>query len=129
MSNSYWAYDDKCGPPIYRRFSCVRCRKMAAVIKTHGRRQYCDECRQIVPREAAAAIARVHTAIRRGQLPAISSCTCVDCGKQAEIYEHRRYADALEVEPVCRSCNGKRGASWWGEAKYIRPYFLEPSPL
>lgn len=34
---------------------------------------------------------------------------CVDCGKKAVHWEHRNYARPLLVEPVCRSCNIKRG--------------------
>lgn len=36
---------------------------------------------------------------------------CVDCGNQAKHWEHRNYARPLLVEPVCQSCNYKRGRS------------------
>ena len=56
------------------------------------------------------ATAQVQKAIRHGQIPAISADTkCVDCGKPARDYEHRYYSRPLDVEPVCRGCNHRRG--------------------
>ena len=34
---------------------------------------------------------------------------CVDCGSKATCWEHRDYEKPLEVDPVCASCNKKRG--------------------
>jgi hypothetical protein len=34
---------------------------------------------------------------------------CVDCGDWANNWEHRDYSKPLEVDPVCDSCNFKRG--------------------
>jgi hypothetical protein len=34
---------------------------------------------------------------------------CVDCGAQARDYDHRDYNKPLEVNPVCRRCNLRRG--------------------
>lgn len=35
---------------------------------------------------------------------------CVECGKTwAMALDHRHYAQPLKVDPVCRSCNAKRG--------------------
>lgn len=34
---------------------------------------------------------------------------CVDCSGAAVEYDHRDYRQPLAVEPVCRSCNLKRG--------------------
>ena len=45
-------------------------------------------------------------AYRDGRKPA---SLCVDCGSPAEIYEHRDYNRPLDVQPVCRSCNSRRG--------------------
>ncbi len=36
---------------------------------------------------------------------------CVDCGKKASHWEHRNYSRPLQIEPVCESCNFKRGRS------------------
>ena len=39
-----------------------------------------------------------------------ASCyKCVDCGANATDYDHRDYNKPLDVEPVCRSCNIRRG--------------------
>lgn len=52
----------------------------------------------------------VSIAKRAGKLPLLDgSIKCVDCGGIARHYEHRDYTRPLEVEPVCPSCNYKRG--------------------
>lgn len=51
----------------------------------------------------------VQRAIREGRLTRASEHQCVDCGKQACDYDHRDYNQPLAVQPVCRSCNLKRG--------------------
>ena len=53
----------------------------------------------------------VSKAVKAGDIPHISTQSCVDCGKQAAAYDHRDYNKPLDVEPVCKSCNYKRGAA------------------
>lgn len=55
------------------------------------------------------AISMVAKAVREGRLPRVSTQVCVDCGKQAQAYDHRRYSAPLDVVPVCTPCNFKRG--------------------
>lgn len=57
----------------------------------------------------------VNKAIKRGLLPDLKSgeYACVDCGRVAHEYEHRDYSRPLDVEPVCRSCNKRRGSAKW----------------
>lgn len=55
------------------------------------------------------AMGRVSKAVKEGRLPRVSTQTCVDCGKQAQAYDHRRYSAPLDVVPVCTPCNFKRG--------------------
>ena len=58
------------------------------------------------------AMYAVKKAIKAGDLKELDgSVLCVDCGDSASVYDHRDYEKPLDVEPVCRSCNGKRGAS------------------
>lgn len=61
----------------------------------------------------------VKKAVRRGDLSPVTSHTCVDCGNPAEAYEHRDYGAPLDVEPVCNSCNGIRGAAKPSEASML----------
>ena len=61
-----------------------------------------------------AARYAVNKAIVKGELPHLSrrfdtEIKCVDCGKPAQCWDHRDYDKPLDVEPVCGSCNGKRG--------------------
>jgi hypothetical protein len=52
----------------------------------------------------------VAKAIRKGELaPLDGTIACMDCGEPATAYDHRDYAYPLNVEPVCHSCNLKRG--------------------
>lgn len=63
----------------------------------------------------AEAHRAVAFAIRNGQLPLASTLKCVDCGEQASDYDHRDYLKPLDVDAVCRTCNGKRGRALDGE--------------
>ncbi len=49
-------------------------------------------------------------AVESGLLPVIVAGTlCVDCGGQAEVYDHRDYNRPLDVAPVCKACDALRG--------------------
>lgn len=48
-------------------------------------------------------------AVRKGILIRIGAHVCVDCGAEAQAYDHRDYRKPLEVEPVCFKCNARRG--------------------
>lgn len=69
----------------------------------------CNECGPVVQRIQVRCMAKVRRAIARGQLMPVAGKTCVDCGAQATVYDHRDYSKPLDVQPVCRSCNMKRG--------------------
>ena len=58
--------------------------------------------------EKRAAHLIVRNAVRRGDLPQVSTCDCVDCGVPAVDYHHEDYNKPLEVEPLCRKCHVKR---------------------
>ena len=61
--------------------------------------------------KSRSAHTKVHEAIKEGTLPRLGQgdILCVDCGAIAVEYDHRDYQKPLEVEPVCRKCNAKRG--------------------
>ena len=58
-----------------------------------------------------------------GKLPSLSdgSTPCVDCKKPADVYDHRDYGKPIDVVPVCKSCNRKRGEAlgWKPEHKLV----------
>lgn len=62
-----------------------------------------------VSRGGPAAHQAVAYAIRKGELRRPSEFPCADCGGKAVEYDHRDYNKPLEVEPVCRRCNLRRG--------------------
>lgn len=76
----------------------------------------CGLCRAIYqpkyrhPRQYVVGRAHrtVVKAMRNGDLPPLG-IKCVDCGGLATEWDHRDYNDPLRVDPVCRSCNCKRG--------------------
>lgn len=67
------------------------------------------------PKAEAAYVARQRTkmkaAVRAGKLPRLGDgkTKCSDCRKPASQYDHRDYSKPLDVQPVCRNCNIKRG--------------------
>ena len=58
---------------------------------------------------AQAAHTAVARAIRHANLPRPALFRCVDCRGPADRYDHRDYSFPLDVQPVCRSCNWRRG--------------------
>lgn len=47
--------------------------------------------------------------VRSNKIQKASSKKCIDCGIVANCYDHRDYLKTFEIEPVCWSCNKKRG--------------------
>jgi hypothetical protein len=104
--------------------NCHECRKLVSM-PSWGL-AWCPEHephwsrRHKITKPAHVAVAR---AIRHGELPHPSTLKCVDCGSPAQVYDHRDYDKPLQVEPVCRGCNCRRGpakqldhlkrADWW----------------
>lgn len=71
---------------------------------------YCSrECASLVTEARVKVIAKVAAEVKRGRLDTPRNFRCVDCGDPAIHYEHRHYMFPLSVNPVCRSCNKKRG--------------------
>jgi Zn finger protein HypA/HybF involved in hydrogenase expression len=77
----------------------------------YARAYYCGKCRNLAIRIQSYATATVKKAIRLGKLNRPSEHECFDCGKPATQYDHRDYSKPLQVAPVCRSCNAKRGGA------------------
>ena len=96
----------------YRLARCQECGTEVLLFK--GTSRFCNPCAQAryARQKALRAPAKreVGRAIREGRLPRLTGVIpCVDCGKPAQIYEHRNYAKPLDVVPACRSCNALRG--------------------
>jgi hypothetical protein len=85
---------------IGRAKLCSGCGFAKAVQGSH----YCAECRPIVKR-VQRIVKRVLG--RAGPIP--PEAKCVDCGRGAQVRDHRHYAKPLVVEYVCRTCNILRG--------------------
>lgn len=57
-----------------------------------------------------SAKSAVYILVRAKKLKKASNFNCLDCGMKAEVYDHRDYKKPLDIEPVCKSCNYKRGS-------------------
>lgn len=74
-----------------------------------GNSPYCRDCAALARPLIERAMRAVAKAIRTGAIPRANTLYCVDCGRFAWGYDHRDYARPLDVQPVCRRCNIKRG--------------------
>lgn len=70
---------------------------------------FCLPCLSVHSADGWRAILAVRKAIRRGDIAHFRGMLCVDCNAPATEYEHRDYMKPLAVDPICRSCNHKRG--------------------
>lgn len=82
-------------------YRCVECRDQGRFAPTQNSRY-----NWVGKEQSGLLVAR---AIREGKLPHPRTLKCVDCGSDAIEYEHRDYNKPLDVEPICRGCNLRRG--------------------
>lgn len=68
-------------------------------------RRYCKDCLPAVQKVREEA----NRHMRSVQFPDVQAMKCEDCGARAYAYDHRYYSMPLDVAPVCRACNAKRG--------------------
>lgn len=93
------------------------CRDCGGQFSGYGSPKRCEPCRRayivykIVGTGQSLAIGAVSKAKLSGQIRPASAHNCVDCGASAAHYDHRDYGRPLDVEPVCHSCNMRRGAA------------------
>lgn len=94
----------------------------------HNTQIRCHGCGTRGPfaRAKSKAHQAVWRAVRAGQLACLgaSFVPCADCGKRASAYDHRDYLKPLDVSPVCRPCNWKRGTAPFA----LRPDVFGPAP-
>lgn len=76
----------------------------------HPRTRMCNGCRPLLKRAAYRADTELCRAISHGLVPPPEDFKCADCGRGAQAYDHRDYDRPLDVQPVCYSCNLKRGS-------------------
>ena len=92
--------------PYQKQGHCIAC---GDEHKREPRAWRCWSCDQVVDAARSSAIRAIKKAIGSGELPPAKACACVDCGGKAFDYDHRDYSKPLDVQPVCRSCNQRRG--------------------
>lgn len=93
---------------VFRK--CVICDSKIPREKGRGQSSYCSNiCAGLVSKARQSVQRLVHKTIRNNEIQPAKSFVCVDCGNKAIDYDHRRYKSPLDIVPVCRSCNLKRG--------------------
>jgi hypothetical protein len=85
---------------------CINCGEETL---RHAKALLCMTCAQLANDASNAANGHIKRAIARGEFRSAREFDCVDCSAPAEIYDHRSYKDPFVADPVCRSCNIKRG--------------------
>ena len=106
-------------PGSLARFKCIVCDEVK-LVRGGSNDFICAECREKGHNRFgrrgtnawashSIAMGMVSKAIQEGALERPSNFKCVDCGAPACQYDHRDYGKPLDVDPVCRSCNLKRG--------------------
>lgn len=98
------------------RAQCLDC----GALKRSSFSLRCQPCRRAQFIAGVAANKVISTEIRLGRLQRAKTLTCVDCGAPGHDWDHRDYSRPLDVQPVCRSCNIKRGPA-------LRPELVEPT--
>lgn len=101
--------------PFRVPFKCIDCGKKNESVSALTLR--CQKCRWKLYDIRVMAINAVANAVRKGEIPAAKTLVCVDCEGRATEYDHRDYRKPLEVAPVCRPCNQRRGPAVWRNYK------------
>ena len=102
---------------------CAICSSPIPREKGRASSAYCSSaCSNAVGEARNFAMRGVAAAVKSGRLPPAKDCVCVDCGATACDYDHRHYLRPLDVVPVCRHCNLKRGSAE-DVAEAVRAHF------
>ncbi len=101
----------KADAEAYKAPACLLCGK--PTMRAFANSFYClPGCVSAVSKIRQSCMNKVRLAIQSGRLAALDgSVACVDCGAAADRYDHRDYSKPLDVVPVCRGCNKRRGAA------------------
>lgn len=98
------------------RITAQSCKECAVSFETRSRypRVRCPDCYGLAHYAGQWARAEVQRAIALGRLMPADSFRCTDCPEWAAEYEHRNYSQPFAVDPVCTSCNCRRGPGTLG---------------
>lgn len=101
-----WVQCKSCG----RDYQCANGSRWYSVRRKGkiGRCMPCESAARLVKLVTQNTVAK---AIQTGMLRSAVGQQCVDCGVAAEVLDHRDYEKPLDVDPVCKSCNSRRGAA------------------
>jgi hypothetical protein len=97
------------GDPRVKKARCYVCKQTKLISKRRGSKFTCVECAEPLRQQRRAARCILTMAIKAGFIRSHHGQQCVDCGAPAIGLEHREYSRPLDVEPICNSCNFRRG--------------------
>ena len=100
--------------PFHERGLCIDCGEKT---RRDIRAWRCWSCTRSAEIARQLAIRAVWRAVVGGEIAALEASVCVDCEKTAAEYDHRDYLLPLNVQPVCRKCNQRRGPANWRKAQ------------
>lgn len=109
-----------------KQFVCLRCGGIA-IRHMQSIQDVCEPCSFEHSMEGNKASSIVAKAIRNGVLEPANKKTCVDCGKPASVHDHRDYLKPLDVDPVCKSCNSRRGMAMDSKLRVFPKDFIVPT--
>jgi hypothetical protein len=83
------------------------------ILNRYHNAKHCWRCvdSQGIVNGGRKAMTAVNKAIKKGIIASPKTLICVDCERPGECYDHRDYNKPLDVVPVCRKCNYRRGAA------------------
>jgi hypothetical protein len=96
-----------------KEFKCVHCGVVLAQRHNTSKR-CCLDCEHQTENDKRRARYHIVKAIASGTMLPASRYECWDCNEPAVCYDHRNYARPLDVQPVCKACNGRRGPAKLG---------------
>jgi hypothetical protein len=91
-----------------RKFTCLRCSK-PTIRHCQCVQDICVQCSAEHYYEGDKARAILASAVKAGKITPATTKKCVDCGWPAKVHDHRDYTKPLKIDPVCYSCNVRRG--------------------
>jgi hypothetical protein len=101
-------------PRAMRRITCAHCQTTFEREAVGSNRViYCHRCSRLQQAARLKAAKAINQALRDGKVKCAKGQRCVDCDAPAHSLDHRNYLTPLDVQPVCRSCNWKRGPAIW----------------
>ncbi len=102
---------------LYEPYHFIKCESCGELEQCRqdqlAAKRYCGDCKKALDKISPT----VRRALHGMRLPPASTYTCIDCGEQAAVWEHRNYDRPHEVVATCHPCNKFRGPAKFSVSK------------